>query len=196
MTKKEDRYPSTLSRNCREARRSLSLSLSRARALSPTPSRFLSPARNLSLSLAIARARALSLSRTLSRARDLSLSLSLSLSHTHSLSLSLSTPDLQRGAQVSLVHGIGDAERLQNLRPAVNMAHVRQSRPDSGIGFQVKLLKTFQVVRKRPYPGPAARIGGGAGAWDFIRTSIHDEYDLMLFWHVFLSILRVYINSK
>ena len=26
---------------------------------------------------------------------------------------------------------------------------------------------------------------------DLIRTSIHDEYDLMLCWHFFLSILRV-----
>jgi len=26
-----------------------------------------------------------------------------------------------------------------------NMAHIRQSRPDSGCGFQVKVLKTFQV---------------------------------------------------
>jgi len=26
------------------------------------------------------------------------------------------------------------------------MAHIRQSRPDSGLGFQVKVLKTFQVV--------------------------------------------------
>ena len=26
---------------------------------------------------------------------------------------------------------------------------------------------------------------------DFIRTSIHDEYDLMLFWHIFLFILWV-----
>jgi len=26
-----------------------------------------------------------------------------------------------------------------------NMAHVRQSRPDSGLGFQVKVLKPFQV---------------------------------------------------
>ena len=26
------------------------------------------------------------------------------------------------------------------------MAHIRQSRPDSGIGFHVKVLKTFQVV--------------------------------------------------
>jgi hypothetical protein len=26
------------------------------------------------------------------------------------------------------------------------MAHIRQSRPDSGLGFQVKVLKIFQVV--------------------------------------------------
>ena len=26
------------------------------------------------------------------------------------------------------------------------MAHVRQSRPDSGLGFQAKVLKTFQSV--------------------------------------------------
>ena len=32
--------------------------------------------------------------------------------------------------------------------------------------------------------------GGGLDA-NFIRTSIHDEYDLMLFWHVRWSILRV-----
>jgi hypothetical protein len=30
--------------------------------------------------------------------------------------------------------------------PAHNLAHIRQSRPDSGLGFQVKVLKTFQVV--------------------------------------------------
>jgi hypothetical protein len=26
------------------------------------------------------------------------------------------------------------------------MAHIKQPRPDAGIGFQVKVLKTFQVV--------------------------------------------------
>jgi hypothetical protein len=43
-----------------------------------------------------------------------------------------------------------------------------------------------------------AQINAGYGieglplpSQDFIRTSIHDEYDLMLFWHFFLSILRV-----
>ena len=27
-----------------------------------------------------------------------------------------------------------------------DVAHIRQSRPDSGLGFQVKVLKPFQVV--------------------------------------------------
>ena len=35
-----------------------------------------------------------------------------------------------------------------------------------------------------------------SGASNLIRTSIHDEYDLMLFWHIFWSILRVQMNSK
>ena len=46
------------------------------------------------------------------------------------------------------------------------MTHIRQSRPQSGLGFQMKVLKTFQVVpsslagscsicaRKRPNPKP------------------------------------------
>ena len=32
------------------------------------------------------------------------------------------------------------------LRCRVNMAHIRQSRPDSGLGFQVEVLKTFKIV--------------------------------------------------
>ena len=31
-------------------------------------------------------------------------------------------------------------------RCRANMAHMRQSRPDSGLGFQVKVLQTFKVV--------------------------------------------------
>ena len=38
------------------------------------------------------------------------------------------------------------------------MAHVRQSRPDSGLGFQVKVPKTFQVVPSSL--GAIARAGG------------------------------------
>ena len=30
--------------------------------------------------------------------------------------------------------------------PAANIAHIRQSGPDSAVGFQVKVLKPFQVV--------------------------------------------------
>ena len=36
------------------------------------------------------------------------------------------------------------------------MAHVRQSRPDSGLGFKVKVLKTLHVV--------ASPLGTGMGA--------------------------------
>ena len=32
------------------------------------------------------------------------------------------------------------------IRCRANMEHIRQSRPDSGLGFQVKVRKTFQVV--------------------------------------------------
>ena len=35
------------------------------------------------------------------------------------------------------------------------MAHISQSRPDSGLGFQVKVLKPFQVV--------ASSLGSGLG---------------------------------
>ena len=31
---------------------------------------------------------------------------------------------------------------------------------------------------------------------DLIRTSIHDEHDLMLLWHIFLSIVWVSMDSK
>ena len=36
---------------------------------------------------------------------------------------------------------LSDQSRCQ-----ANMAHVKQSKPDSGLGFQVKVLKTFQVA--------------------------------------------------
>jgi len=55
------------------------------------------------------------------------------------------------------------------------MAHMRQSRPDSGLGFQVKVLRTIQVV--------AASLGSGKGISqsnrisNLIRTCIHREYD-------------------
>jgi len=33
------------------------------------------------------------------------------------------------------------------------MAHIRQSRPDCGLGFHVKVLKTFQAVPVSPGSG-------------------------------------------
>ena len=40
----------------------------------------------------------------------------------------------------------------------VGMAHIRQSRPDSGFGFQVKVLKTFRGV-------PSLLGSGGEATW-------------------------------
>ena len=37
-------------------------------------------------------------------------------------------------------------KRVASNRFRANMAHTRQSRPDSGLGFQVKLVKPYQVV--------------------------------------------------
>jgi len=43
---------------------------------------------------------------------------------------------------------MGEAPLYSPLRTRcrANMAHVTQSRPDSGLGFQAQVLKTFQVV--------------------------------------------------
>ena len=53
------------------------------------------------------------------------------------------------------------------------MAHVKQSRPDSGHGFQVKVLKIFQVVPSSLGIGPSVQPGlsigvrdHGFGLWD------------------------------
>ena len=39
-----------------------------------------------------------------------------------------------------------------------NMAHIRRSRPDYGLGFQVKVLKIFQVVPSSIGNGPVVRL--------------------------------------
>ena len=39
------------------------------------------------------------------------------------------------------------ASVLSGIRCRPNMPHIRQSMPDPGLGFQVKILDTFQVVR-------------------------------------------------
>ena len=45
-------------------------------------------------------------------------------------------------------HSRPERSRLEACPCRDNMAHTRQSRPDSGIGFQVRVLKIFQAVRK------------------------------------------------
>jgi hypothetical protein len=44
---------------------------------------------------------------------------------------------------------------LSGVSYPANLAHIRQSRPDSGLGFQVKVLQTFQVV-----PSSLGRVHG------------------------------------
>jgi len=39
-----------------------------------------------------------------------------------------------------------DAHRVNNIRCRAKTAHIRQSRPDPGLVFQVKVLETFQGV--------------------------------------------------
>ena len=41
------------------------------------------------------------------------------------------------------------------------MAHVRQSRPDSGLGFQIKMLATFEIVPNSLGSGPHTAIASG-----------------------------------
>jgi len=57
--------------------------------------------------------------------------------------------------------GVRDQRHVRREHPAMhpppsaNMAHIRQSRPDSGRGFQSKVLETFRVVPS------LLRSGGG-----------------------------------
>ena len=48
--------------------------------------------------------------------------------------------------------------RLRHTRCRANMAHVRQPRPDSGLGFQEKVLKPF-----RRFPLRSETVTDGAG---------------------------------
>jgi len=55
----------------------------------------------------------------------------------------MSEHELYRGQQGSGQRGVSrDRGRL-------NMAHAKQSRPDSGFGFQIKVVKKNQVVIRR-----------------------------------------------
>ena len=52
------------------------------------------------------------------------------------------------------------------------MAHVRQSRPDYGLGFQVKVLKTRQVV--------PSSLGSG-GYHDSVAANGAPDHEILLF---------------
>ena len=43
------------------------------------------------------------------------------------------------------------------------MAHVKQSRPDSGLGFQVNVIETFRVVPSSLGSGQGSGLKKGAG---------------------------------
>ena len=58
-------------------------------------------------------------------------------------------------------------------RCRVNVAQVRQSRPDYGLGFQVKVLSTFQVV-------PSSLCSGGGGEVVFAHLPPHRDLDIDL----------------
>ena len=51
---------------------------------------------------------------------------------------------------------------LCGYRCRANVAHVRQSRPDSGLGFQAIVLKTLSVVPSSLGSGPRKRSSGAA----------------------------------
>jgi len=57
---------------------------------------------------------------------------------------------LKRACFLLAAARVARAESLQRFakdqRCGANMAHVKQSRPDSGLGFQVEVLEIFQVV--------------------------------------------------
>ena len=55
-------------------------------------------------------------------------------------------------------------------RCRATMAHVRQSRPDSGTGFQAKVLKTFQVAPSSLGSGWSKRYL--LPAWSFLPTAL------------------------
>jgi len=49
------------------------------------------------------------------------------------------------------------------------MAHTRQSRPDSGLGFQVQVLKTCQVVLSSLGSGREGASDAGSEAGSYLR---------------------------
>ena len=64
--------------------------------------------------------------------------------------------------------GGGRVQNPELVRCPANMAQIRQSRPDSGLDFQVEVLKTFCVVPSWPGSGtenaPSVNDKGGGRA--------------------------------
>ena len=91
--------------------------------------------------------------------------------------MSLNRRCVRKGREKALV---GRARRHSPLRPV----RLRRFIFVEHTVFQVlkMFLSTFAMATENMagFKRPAV-----------IRTSIHDEYDLMLCWHIFLSILRV-----
>ena len=143
---------------------------------------------SLSLSLSLSLYRVLSLTRSLHLVISLARSLRLSLYPSRSVSLCRSvSPSLSRSQSLSrwtrtspaTVGNTPPGEFLRDegsSRFRADMAHIRQSRPDSGLGFQVKVLKTCYValfsLRSGAREGGERRARGGRSSQDespFIR---------------------------
>ena len=98
---------------------------------------------------------------------------SLSLTHTLSLSLARALSVAVRIDQSGIPHArCCSSRRFDAPRCRANMAHIRQSRPYSGLGCQVNILKTFQgdpssrgrgwAVQHHPFRcGPISRSSFG-----------------------------------
>ena len=83
------------------------------------------------------------------------------------------TMNLQR---LSILKAIPASETPRPNRCRANSAHVRQSRPDSGLEFQVKDFTTFQVV-------PSSLRSGYIN--DNIKPESRPERDAVLSWKPF-----------
>ena len=110
--------------------------------------------------------------------------------HEYFLSLSLSLSSLSLSLSLSLAL----SSRSQTYTHALSLSRSRSlslSIPSLSLYLSLALAPPLSLHLSH-YRLEFDDDWDGAGrAGDLIRTSIHDEYDLMLIWHVFLSILRV-----
>jgi len=74
------------------------------------------------------------------------------------------------GVELQKLHaweGLQQGERVEG-RCRANVAHIRQSRPNSGPGFQTKVLKNIKVVPSSLGSGEGAMPAGGGVKAPFI----------------------------